>query len=295
MTAFHYEPRKAALLALTGFGAYACADAINRVLVHGGQSVFQVGALVQVIGVIILLCAHEPLGHLSSIWKTKRLGLHIVRGLLFFTMPLNVYAFSVLPFTVVYSLLFTNSFWGYMLSAFVIGERLSWRSMGAVAMGLLGALVVLHPWEEGFDWRMTIPLFSATLSATRMLLERKMGPVESPLAMAVFPSFISVPLLLIVAACFDGLSLPTATIDWGWLLLSGALGAVGLLCIPLAVKHAPITVVGPFHYTQLVWGGVIGLLFFQQIPKVTTLIGSAIIVLAGLSVLLRRPENPPKT
>lgn len=295
MPALSYEPRKAALLALTGFGAYACADALNRVLVHGGQSVFQVGALVQLVGVVALLFAHKPLGHLSSLWKTKRPWLHVVRGLLFFTMPLNVYAFSVLPFTLVYSLLFTNSFWNYALSTLVIGERLSWRSMGAVALGLVGTLIVLHPWDEGFDWRLTIPLCSAVLSAVRMLLERKMGATETPLAMAVLPSFLSTPLLLVIAASLGDLSVPSGPSDWGFLLLSGALGAVGLLCLPLAFKHAPITIVGPFHYTQLVWGGVIGYLFFQQIPQMTTLIGGGIIVAAGLSVVLRRQENPPKT
>lgn len=290
-----YNPRLAALFALAGFAAYSCADALNRLLVNGGQSVFQVAAIVQLIGVLILLLAHKPLGHLSSLWKTKHPMLHIARGVLFITMPLNVYAFSVLPFTVVYSLLFTNAFWAYLLSAFLIGERLKWQNMGAVAIGLIGALIVLQPWEEDFDWRLIVPLLAAGFSAVRTLLDRKLGATESPLAMAVLPSFLAVPMLLVVGALLGELSPPSAMSAWGLLLAGGALGAVGLLCIPLAFRFAPVTVVGPFHYTQLIWGGLIGLLFFQQIPELSTVIGGVIIVLAGLSVLLRRSENPPKT
>lgn len=103
--------------------------------------------------------------------------------------------------------------------------------------------------------------------------------------MAIWPMLVTAPIYLVVALLQpDGLP-AIAMSDMGIMLLSGVLVGIGMVCLPWAFRHAPITIVGPFHYTQLIWGAAIGVLFFDQAVDVWTLIGGAVIIACGLSVM----------
>ena len=72
--------------------------------------------------------------------------------------------------------------------------------------------------------------------------------------------------------------------------------AVGCSCWLFAFLSAPL------HYTLLLWAVVFGLVFFGDVPGPRILIGSGIVVLAGLFIFHRQkvvettvpPENVPK-
>ena len=291
MFGLHHNVRLAALLAFCGFAAFSFSDAITRVLVHRDLGVFTVAAITQSFAVLFLLAAHKPLGHVESLFKSKHKKLHVVRAILFcISMPLNVYAFSVLPFTLVYSLLFTGSLWAIFFSGLITGEHIAVQRITAVITGLCGAFIVLRPWEADFDWRMCMPLLSAMCYGVRSLMDRKLGATETPLAMAVMSSFLAVPIILVMATATGTLHIPQSD-DWILFAIGGLCMAIGMLCIPMAFRYAQITVVGPFHYTQLLWGAFIGFFFFQQVPDIWTFAGGLIIVGSGLSVVLRAPQN----
>lgn len=284
----------AALTAFAGFFAFSIIDAFSRHLITGGHSVFLVGTTFQALATLILLACSAKLGGIASIAASPNKKFHVTRGALYLvSVTTNLYAFAHLPFALVYSLLFTGSLWAILFSRFVTGEVFRPRDTLAVLGGMAGAIIVLRPWDVvTFDWTALLPLLSAMMYGTRSLIDRKIAPRETPLSMAVWPMLVTVPvygaLTLFLA---DNLHMPSLP-DAGIMLLSGALVGVGMVCLPWAFRHAPITIVGPFHYTQLIWGTLIGLIFFDQHVDLWTMVGGAIIVGSGLSVMLKaRPKN----
>lgn len=50
------------------------------------------------------------------------------------------------------------------------------------------------------------------------------------------------------------------------LILAGLIGGVGQLFLTEALRQAPIGVIAPFDYTQLIWAGVLGLVIWGELP-----------------------------
>lgn len=71
------------------------------------------------------------------------------------------------------------------------------------------------------------------------------------------------------------------------LLLLGVVSCVAHMLITRSLKLAPASVLAPLQYSLLLWAIVFGWLFFSEFPDAQTLIGAAIIVLAGLFIFHR--------
>ena len=71
------------------------------------------------------------------------------------------------------------------------------------------------------------------------------------------------------------------------LVAAGLLGGVGQLLLTGAIRRAPIAVVAPFEYTQLIWSALISFLVWDLAPTLTTLAGSAVIAVCGGYILMR--------
>ena len=58
--------------------------------------------------------------------------------------------------------------------------------------------------------------------------------------------------------------------------------------ITRALKLAPASLLAPLQYTLLLWAVVFGIVFFNDFPDTQILVGSAIIVFAGLFIFHRQ-------
>ena len=75
------------------------------------------------------------------------------------------------------------------------------------------------------------------------------------------------------------------------------LGGTAQLCLTGSLRLAPVVVVAPFDYTQLLWAVALGWLIWSDAPSLATWCGAAIIIASGLYTLYRerkrsRPERP---
>jgi len=57
------------------------------------------------------------------------------------------------------------------------------------------------------------------------------------------------------------------------------------------MRFGEVTFVSPFRYTALLWAMVMGFVFFKEIPKLTTLFGGALIILAGIYIFYKSKHN----
>ena len=77
------------------------------------------------------------------------------------------------------------------------------------------------------------------------------------------------------------------TIDWIWILLISILGLIAHLCIINALKLSEASLLQHFNYLHLVFVTIIGIFIFNEVLETPVIIGSLIVIIAGLYTFSR--------
>ncbi len=229
-------------------------------------------------------------GQLQPSWPTVRRAVgRALAGLscaaLFFG------ALGRLPLAQTVALTFTSPFFMVLISAAMIGDPMTRRSLLAAAFGFLGVVIMLaekFSSEVGSPLGFAMALASAVAYALSMIMARRDTAHDSVPQMILVQNLICATVSLPFALYWFE-PLPAKTLLM--FLAIGALGTGGNYAITWAYKHAPATLLGPFEFTALIWAVTFGLLFFAEMPSAYTLVGAMIII--GACILVVQPVSTP--
>ncbi len=207
-------------------------------------------------------------------------------------------AIQVMPIADALAVFFVMPLIVTLLAPWILGETVGWRRIVAVAVGMLGAVIIIQPGQALFGWRAFLPLgtaigFSFYLMYTRKLARSGEGGDIPALTMQFWSGFIGVFITSVAILLLQPLNWPVFDVAlpeaWQWqrLILVGLLAAVGHLVITSAFKYADASMLAPFQYIELVVAAIIGWWMFNDIPTLTTLIGTLILVASGLYIFNR--------
>lgn len=170
-------------------------------------------------------------------------------------------------------------------AALVYGDRIGWRRMTAILVGLIGVLIIIRPGTEGFDRWALLGIASVLCVVVRDLSVRPLhGHVPS--ALVALGAAVAVTAMGWIGAGIQGVQ-PVSGGQAAQVLGAGLFLIVGYLSSVMAMRHGDIGLVAPFRYTSLLWALVLGLVVFGDFPDGWTMIGAAIVVAAGIFTLLR--------
>ena len=155
-----------------------------------------------------------------------------------------------------------------------------------MAGGFIGILVVLRPGVEKLDPAALGILLAALLFAVSTIVARKIGEDEPLLAFSLFGSVISLQVYG-VFAFWDGEAMIPKGGQWGLFALIGVLHVGGSLMTSRAFSMTETALVAPFHYVQLLWGTLFGIVIFSTVPNVWMALGASLIVMSGLFLIYR--------
>jgi drug/metabolite transporter (DMT)-like permease len=173
-------------------------------------------------------------------------------------------------------------------AALVYGDRIGWRRMTAILVGLVGVLIIIRPGTEGFDRWALLGVASVLCVVVRDLAVRPLRG-QVPSALVALGAAVSVTLMGWIGAGVQGV-VPVTAPEAAKVLGAGLFLIVGYLTSVMAMRHGDIGLVAPFRYTSLLWAIVLGLLVFGDWPDGWTLLGAAIVVGAGLFTLWRERQ-----
>jgi drug/metabolite transporter (DMT)-like permease len=170
-------------------------------------------------------------------------------------------------------------------AAVVYGDRIGWRRMTAILVGLIGVLIIIRPGTEGFDRWALLGVASVACVVVRDLSVRPLQG-QVPSALVALGAAVGVTAMGWIGTGLQGMQ-PVSAIEATKVLCAGLFLIVGYLTSVMAMRHGDIGLVAPFRYTSLLWAIVLGLLVFGDLPDGWTLVGAVIVVGAGLFTLLR--------
>jgi S-adenosylmethionine uptake transporter len=245
-----------------------------------------------------------------SILKTARPFAHAARGLLVVVANMSYFAaLAALPLAQATALFFVAPLFITVLSIPFLGERVGARRLGAVAVGFLGALVMIGPdiMNTGSPVGAVVyalPLIGALAYAAMQIMTRRLGIASKASALAVYVQgtflVVSCAFFLIAgdgrfAAETTNPSLQFLLREWiwpadgdGWLFVALGLssGVVGY-SLAQAYRVAEAAVVAPFEYIVVPLAMIWGWLVFASLPSPSVVVGSLLILGAGVYVFLR--------
>lgn len=170
------------------------------------------------------------------------------------------------------------------LSGPVLGEKVGWRRWTAIGIGFAGILIILQPGVAVFSPAALIPLASAFMFALYGLLTRYVAR-RDPASVTFFWAGVVGAVVMTPVGLWHWQWMSAA--DWAWmaLLCCTASGAHFLMIKALEVAEA--SAVQPFAYLQLAFIAILGVTVFGEELRANVVIGSAIVVAAGLFTLWR--------
>ncbi|WAJ26673.1 DMT family transporter [Antarcticirhabdus aurantiaca] len=237
------------------------------------------------------------LGQVRTALRTDDLGGHFIRGAVgVSSMGLGFFALTRLPYPEWISISYATPLLTVVFAALFLGEVVRAYRWTAVVVGLVGVLVVLAP---------NLSLLSAEDALAPAGDEQAVGALAS-MASAVFAAFAMIQVRRLVrkentATIVVFFSLTCSAIAlltvWNWVLptpwqafwlvMAGLFGGVGQLLLTACYRYADTSTIAPFEYTSLLLAIAIGAILFNEAIYVTTLIGGAIVVGAGIFIIWR--------
>jgi drug/metabolite transporter (DMT)-like permease len=279
------EPMRGIPLLLASVSMFSISDALTKRLGETLPAVevawLRYGTFLAIAAILLLRAPGG--GRLRS----RAPGLQVLRGLGVVASALMfITGLQHLPLAEATAINFVSPVFVTVLSVIFLAERLAWRRWCAIGVGMLGMLIILRPGSDAFTLAALFPIGSAAAWASAVIVTRRIGAVDAPettLFWTAGVGFAVVTLLLPVLMLFGpaGVTLPSLT-QIGLGLLVGIFSAAAQYLVVLAYRAAPVSVLAPFSYTQLLTSGLLGVAVFGHVPDGWTLLGAAVIAASGL-------------
>ncbi len=278
---------KGALLALLAFGIFSSHDVIVKIL-GGAYAPFQIvffSVLLSFPLAMIMLMRDSTPGTLvpkHPWWLALRTAAAVVTGVSVF------YAFSVLPLTQVYAIIFATPLLITILAIPVLGEKVRLRRWMAVLVGLAGVLVVLRPGSTDLTLGHLAALVGAVGGAVASIVVRKIGAEERTAVMLLYPMMAN---FILMACALPFVYEPMPIDDLGLLAVIAIFAWIAGRLVIAAYQAGEAAIIAPMQYSQIIWASLFGYIFFGETIDQATAIGAGIIIASGMYIVLRESRS----
>jgi drug/metabolite transporter (DMT)-like permease len=233
---------------------------------------------------------------------TQQHTLEYVRGFfLFLSYTTAFMGLAALPLAEIEAIRFSGPLMITVLSVMMLGEKVGIGRWLALIVGFMGVLFIVKPGSGTFNLGSIFILISVLFYALNVILTRKLRTTDSSATMAYYSSlvyllaaFVLSPLAIVmgdmpnahpsIAFLFRAWTMPTL-LDWVIMSGLGLVWAGGMYLIARAYSAAQASVVAPFEYVSLPINVIWGLLFWHEIPTLTTWAGACLTLLSGMYIL----------
>jgi drug/metabolite transporter (DMT)-like permease len=233
---------------------------------------------------VLVLAARAP-GGLARAARTRRPWLQIGRGVLLAAeICVTVAAFVALGLVEAHAIFACYPLIVAALSGPVLGERVGRARWAAIAVGMLGVLILLRPGAGVLAPGALLSLLAAGMFALYALLTRLASRTDDT-ATSFFWTGVAGAVVMTAVGAWSWE--PMAPVDWAWMAALCCTGALGHWMLIRTYELAEASTVQPFAYFQLVFASMVGVLVFGEALEAPVLLGGAVVLGAGLFTLLR--------
>ena len=232
--------------------------------------------------------------------KIHDIKIHLVIGV--FLSLSNVcwlLALPQLPLANMYAVQFLSPLLIALLAPIFLKDYLGIKNAVAIIIGFIGVFIAINPddmlllREKLFPYLLVFVQMAAY--SLQAFILRMTSNKEAPLATAIYPRIVLIITGLIMCLFGEGFLSVTNQQELKTLLVlifCGVIVGLGWVFLAKAYKMASAILVSPCQYFKIIFGAILGYLFFSDLPSWSLCIGSVIIITSGIYLLYN--ENKRK-
>lgn len=252
----------------------------------------------QIVATLPLLLVLSP----TDLFKAKHPWMNLLRGVIHASASLMFFtAVKFMPLADVFAIYFVEPFMLTIMCAVFLGDKVGLTRWLAIVIGFGGAMIVIQPSFEIFGWISVLPLGCAFLFSIYLFMNRLLGDGDSPLVMQTMSGISGTVFMGIVLLIGSNLgdanfaiSLPGLDHGLVLLLLLGSISGYMHLLIVKAFRLAPVSVLAPFQYFEIISGVALGYFFFADFPTPSKWLGIVIIIGSGMMIIWQERLQKPQ-
>ncbi len=221
-----------------------------------------------------------------SPWGNHRLLL-IARGAVgSFALICTYYAVMTLPLAEATVLQYLHPVFTAVLAWLFLKEKIQRSTFICILLSISGLIVLIEPGTGTSGGHTLLPSFSVLVaiggafgSSIAYVLVRRLSRVEDSSVIIFYFPIVTLPIaLLLLGDDFVMPNLPAFFL----LILIGIFTQLGQVGLTNAMRADEAAKVSAYSYMQVVFSAVIGWVYFDEIPVITTVIGGGLIILGAL-------------
>ena len=266
--------------------SFALQDGLSRFLA-GNYNVYMIVMIrYWFLFILVVFVASRSQKGLLKTASTNFLLLQILRGILLaFEIIVSVHAFVYIGLINTSAIFSSYPLIATLLSIPILKEVIGWKRFTAILFGFLGVLLILRPGSGIFSLYMFLPVCSAFAFAIYAILTRYVSKMDSPETSFFWTGLVGIVAMTGVGVWFW--EQPNA-IDWLWILLLCIFSTLGHFLLIKSYDLAAVSIVQPFSYFHLIFISFIGFLMFGEPLTLNIILGSIIVICAGIFTLKRQ-------
>ncbi len=170
-------------------------------------------------------------------------------------------------------------------AAVFLGEHVGWRRWTAAVVGFIGVLIIIRPGTTAFNAWSLVALASVAAIVVRDISTRRIDRSVAT-ALLTIASSVTVTVAAGFLAFAETWRVPSAPA----LSMIGSAALflfAGYYLIIEAMRWGEVAVVSPFRYSVILWAILAGATVFGERPDPLALLGTAIVMMAGLYTFFR--------
>lgn len=297
------DPLRVALW-MTGSLLSFCVVALSVRSLSPVFSVFEILALRNFGGLVILGAMALLVPNAEHQLRPVGAPLHLLRNTFHFAgQALWAWGVVVLPLATVFAIEFTTPIWVAIFAVIFLAERMTASRALAIALGFVGALVVLRPGLEGFRWEALAVLAAAFCFGVQITTTKVLTATNSTWTILFWMNLLQLPMNLAANMVVGGPVNFLPKFDLAMLVPAIGVAVSGLtahFCLTNAFRHGDAVMVVPIDFLRVPIIAIVGWLLYAEALDPFVFLGGAIILGGVIQNLLSeahekspRPEMKP--
>ena len=215
-----------------------------------------------------------------SFWGNNK-PLLLLRGLISFIVIIAYfYTITVMNLTDALTIKQLSPLFIILLASIFLREKVSFKQIAIFILALLGALLIIKPGFSLNIYPAIIGLIGAIFTAGAHIAVRRLRLFDHPLVIVNYLGY-TIGLLSFIVLLWQGNFCVPNVLNLFVLLLMGLAGLGAQLALTKAYQMAPTKLVSLYLYLQIIFGALLGVLFFKEIPDLFSIFGASLIIISG--------------
>lgn len=266
---------------------------MSSLIKHVGQTIPVIEILFFRQIMVLIIISPVILKNRATVFKSSIYGMHFLRATLsIVAMYLGFSAVVNMPLAEVTAISFARILFTTILAIIFLREVVGIRRWTSVMFGFVGVLVIIRPDPDNINIYALMAVASAMFVSAVQILLRKISQIDNASTILVFHS-VTITLVMAVPTYFQWV-MPSLD-EMIFIVMIGSLMSLMQWMFIKALKVGEAAAIAPMEYVRLIYAGIIGVVFFAEIPTIWTFSGAAIIVASTLYTMRRNAlKGAPK-